>query len=400
MADITLSVDGVNDAGNHRFVSLNAALAHGLANHADLSAATGFDGRLRFPVSIGTEENLNSLISSFTGTDIDRYIDIYGVGNGLATGVWNTGRFRIVRTVGYQAPMAINVPYTRVTGIQIASLYTGTTGYSALAASVPGVVVDRCILRCDTGNTGFSGAARCSAAGAHLTLRNCVIYGKGYNSGVSTLTSTTMVLENCLIYMPNATQGAVNRAGGTIVVTNCYCASPAAVLRGTGASLTQTKVATSDDSSADATLRNIAAAVGSGACFTDLTVDSEDFTITGASALRDVANTLAGFTHDVTGAQRTGVWDIGPFEYALTSQFARPTSDIADGNWKRWTGNPLTEQDNVGIYTALDETTPDGAEVARSGAQPVNDTLTFGLSAVNPPAAGPVVMRFKVRRVP
>jgi hypothetical protein len=77
----------------------------------------------------------------------------------------------------------------------------------------------------------------------------------------------------------------------------------------------------------------------------------------------------------------------------VTGQFARPSSDVADGNWLN------ASSSNTNLYASIDEETAADADYIRSGATPSSDTCTVGLSSISTPESGTVTMRIRARYV-
>lgn len=76
---------------------------------------------------------------------------------------------------------------------------------------------------------------------------------------------------------------------------------------------------------------------------------------------------------------------------AATGQFARPSSDVADGNW-------LNEADSgTNLYASIDEETASDVDYIKSGASPANDTCTVGLGALSTPVSGTTTMRIRAK---
>jgi len=74
-----------------------------------------------------------------------------------------------------------------------------------------------------------------------------------------------------------------------------------------------------------------------------------------------------------------------------SGQFARPSSDVADGNWLNQASS------NTNLYQSIDEAVADlsDADFIKSGAAPTDDTCTVGLSPITTPQAGTVTMRIR-----
>ena len=78
---------------------------------------------------------------------------------------------------------------------------------------------------------------------------------------------------------------------------------------------------------------------------------------------------------------------------AATGQFARPSSDVADGSWLNESAS------NVNLYASIDEETASDADYIQSGANPVNDECVVGLGAISTPQAGTVTLRIRAKYV-
>lgn len=78
------------------------------------------------------------------------------------------------------------------------------------------------------------------------------------------------------------------------------------------------------------------------------------------------------------------------------SQFARPSSVVAAGNWDGFIGG-VDQNDAANLDNYIDETSADDNDSIRSGTTPTDDTATIGLSAIDTPQAGTVTMRIRAR---
>ena len=76
---------------------------------------------------------------------------------------------------------------------------------------------------------------------------------------------------------------------------------------------------------------------------------------------------------------------------APTSQFARPSADVSDGNWLNESSS------NTNLYASIDEVTASDADYIRSGTAPTNDTCTVSLGTIATPDAGTVTIRIRGR---
>jgi len=362
---------------------------YAVANWPDL---TTLAGKINFEISITTADTTAVTTTGFSNPTSSYYLNIYTTAAARHAGVWSNSKYRLTRSATYSTPLTIVTSYTRVTGLQIYTSAT-TNGYKPIsisAASGGPVIIDSCIVRSDSAMTGLDGSCIvATTSGTVVYVRNCVLYGNTYAlGGYYNGTLATAYLQNCTIYVPNATAAAY-RASGTLTLESCYLGGPTDTIYGT---VTETNCATSDDDASDANLQNIVASTTSGAFFTNVGVGTEDFTIKSGSALIGEGTDMSGtYTTDITGATRSLPYDIGAFEYLQTSQYARPTSDVADGNWLNQASS------NVNLYASIDEEVASDTDYIRSGSSPSDDTCTVGLSSISTPAAGTVTMRVRAR---
>ena len=318
MADITLRVNGVNNANLHQFTSLQAAILHASTYHTDL---TLLQGCINIEISSTITDATAASVTGFTNPTPSYYIHIYTTTSTRHKGVWGTAyKYRLQQAVATRYPLQIATSYTRVTGLQIGNTYAATTGYSPVIVNgASNVLLDSCVIRGDSTNTALEGAiVRTGTSPASVTLRNCIVQGSSAGlAALYTAAGGTLTAQGCTIYTPNTQYGLVS--AGVMMLTNCYIGGPT-VIKGSG-DITLTKCATSDTSALDPTLRSIAPAVGSGAYFTSITAGSENFKVTSASSpLVNVGQDLsATYTTDILQAPRINGHDIGAFTKFITT---------------------------------------------------------------------------------
>lgn len=140
--------------------------------------------------------------------------------------------------------------------------------------------------------------------------------------------------------------------------------------------------------------------VTGGATYTagaDFTLVDGDLESMGGIEEYITSGTLTTYTAHLTSSSAAAHFVLAAaFKYTApaSGQFARPASDVADGNWLNQASS------NVNLYASIDETTAGGAgddDYIRSGASPSNDTCTVGLSSIGTPQAGPVTLRIRTR---
>ncbi len=74
-------------------------------------------------------------------------------------------------------------------------------------------------------------------------------------------------------------------------------------------------------------------------------------------------------------------------------QYARPTSDVADGTWLNELGT------GTALYASVDEVSADDADWIQSAENPASDTVKLGLGSISTPAAGDVTIRIRAQQI-
>lgn len=293
----------------------------------------------------GTADTTQVAIVGFT-TDATRYIRIYASAASRAGTSWSDTKYRLLVANGYA--LRIQEDYVTIDGLQIGKSSSSSDGqsiieqYGTLGASNQ-IVVSNCLLKGAGGTTyyeqgiyvGTAGiwvvyntivyniAQKASAssvavyeAGASLTLYNCTISGgyRGVRSG------TSLACFN--VYVGNTSSEDFYYGAGTFAKTNCASEDQSA-----------------DDTGENETATNcVAAAVPfTTDTFANVTGGSEDFSLvvdaTGLIGAGVVDPGSGLFSDDIVGTARGAAWDIGAFEYAVSSQFAHPASDVASNTF-------------------------------------------------------------------
>jgi hypothetical protein len=387
MANKTVYVDGTSSPAGH-YATLQAAITGEVGANPNLVTMAGI---LNIEISRTTADTTSCTVNGFT-TNPSYYVNIYTTPAARNMGgPWDATKYRISVATNYARALIIYTPYTRVTGLQFETTNATTLGTGAVALlGATNVLIANCRMRAATTATTATGAVLYFYSGYTNsgTVRNCVIYGSAGTPGITSTTTTTVTLENCTVYVPNATYAIYK--GGTVHATNCYLGGPADTIYGT--LNTATKIATSDASGSEAGLRNIAAATGSGAYFTNVTPGTEDFSLGASSALIGVGADLSGtFQTDIVGTDRGTTFDIGAFEgTTAVLQYARPVSDVSAGGWTPdGTSQTLAE--------AIGETDVNDTTYIRSESSPSGDTCTVQLSSLTVPSPGSVILHVRAR---
>ena len=74
-------------------------------------------------------------------------------------------------------------------------------------------------------------------------------------------------------------------------------------------------------------------------------------------------------------------------------QYARPTSDVADGSWLNELGT------GTNLFASVDEVSVDDADWIQSAENPVSDTVKLGLGSISTPEAGTVTIRIRAQQI-
>jgi hypothetical protein len=382
MADITLYVNGTDNAGSHYFTSLAAALAHAASDHPDFTAGTGFDGILHVEISITTAETPAVTVSGFT-TDSTHYLNIYTTAAARHGGEWSTSKYRLVGTpsggrgmldLGNGSPL-----YATLTGLQSSvTLPQDATNYHCYNTNNAGVFTfDSCLARLDnSAGADTKGVAFSIVHGGagNTTLRNCAAMAVASDPVGSNSKGAQEYLQ----------------AGSTLTILNCTFKNFAVGIEQLQATVTAQNVGLANCTSATS------GTVGQTTCSstTPTFADGQEFHLASTDTTwHDQGTDLSGtFTTDIDGETRV-TWDIGCDEYvaAATGQFARPASDVADGNWLNQVGS------GTNLYASIDEETASDTDYVVSGATPTDDTMTVGLGSLSVPGDGTVTMRIRAK---
>ena len=270
----------------------------------------------------GTADTTAVTVDGYTTSATD-YMHIYTSASHRHAGVWDDAKYRIVLT-GNAFCIAVQDNYLRVTGIQcsVGSTNNLAGGIGGGNAGTAAFLVDSCIVRSVVAHTGTLIGYSSSTVAAHQhTYVNNIVYG---STGVGAHGFYTRangsagraVLYNNTAY--NCTTGFRSRDGNVVWKNNLSIGCTDAYLETTAA-----EIATYNayDEGTDPGTNGIdLSGSADSAIFTDATVSN--FTLVSGSTAADVGVSLASdsdgyysFSTDITGATRSGTWDVGADEY-------------------------------------------------------------------------------------
>lgn len=241
---------------------------------------------------------------------------------GRHDGKWNENKYRLVVSVsGTNAIYLYYCGQVNLTGIQARNTHSsGDSGIRVLLLGSRTTTIDSCLFS-SGGNLGWAAVV----LGDHPTtsiyrIRNSVFVSNlasgDYSVGIYDNGSTTVYLDNCVLVSSRTGGFGYKRTSASgAQLRNCYASGAGGAYSGSGY-YTLTNCA-SADTTGSAGLQGIAYSTSSGAKFTSITVDAEDFHIQAGSALIDAGSDLSGdFSTDIDGQTRSGTWDIGIDEIA------------------------------------------------------------------------------------
>lgn len=217
-------------------------------------------------------------------------------------------------------------------------------------------------------NRGFYGSN-------NATLRNSVIYGAGWDVGVSG--ATGVLAYNVTVY----DVGAVGFNSGTLVKNS--------IAVGSTTDFQTMDASSSNNISQDATAPgsgSLASQTVAAVKFVSTTSGFEDLHIMDGSIAEDAGTSLsATFTNDVDSQTRSGTWDIGADEwqsfspvYNTSGTFESPSIDLGTGNIAdfttlSWAGTTsVSENGMVGLWHL------DGATGSIAGGAVISDSQVNG----------------------
>ncbi|MHC4620941.1 MAG: hypothetical protein ACYTEQ_24615, partial [Planctomycetota bacterium] len=299
-------------------------------------------------------------------------IKIRAVGAAKHSGTWSTTAYRTqTNTTG--TAFTVDEAFVEVDGLQLYNIFPTNSG---LIGSGGGTA---------TGTIKFSNMllkgrrAWYPTHAATYELRNCISlqhetvgYGfKPHHNGI------VVDFYNCIASGAGEVSGFENSTGSvTMRLHNCYAAQPANGYSGT---MTLHKCASADTTGSTG-LQNIAYSTAN---FTNVTLGSEDLSLTVGSALRCVGEPNDSRQTDITGtAWGERSLDIGAFSYGVLEN----VSSIGPGGGYDYTGLVAWEAAEQAVLT-------DTAEVAEIQAGPLTDDGQCFLSGWTTTARGYIEIR-------
>lgn len=257
----------------------------------------------QFVASAGKELRI---YGNFAGTTKDS--SKYGIETAFASGA------------GAGMCMALSNGYIWIEGVQVGQ--STLSGQNAAAEIVywssgnTGYMKNFLVYGCNDSNAANTTRGFSSINGINLINGIICDLGAGVGTGIKNHQNSNFY--SLTVKGPTASGGcALDISDGTCVGKNLYLSGPVSIIYGTG-TLAQTTVATSDALANGTALDNIA---WSTANFTNVTAGSVDVALPTGSALKNVGTDTSGdaspfnFTTDITGATRSGTWDIGADEF-------------------------------------------------------------------------------------
>jgi len=259
----------------------------------------------------------------------DNYLEIVAETGHRAGTVWDATKYHLTPAFipgsGAGTALALNHNYIRIDGLQIGiSSISGQSGEAAelcyLAQASTGYMANCLIKGSNVSNSGANNILRGISSINGINVYNTIIdirTSHAGNQGVKNHSDSN--LYSCTIMAGAGT--AVDVADNShIVAKNCYMQGDylSLAVTATNSTLTQTTCATSDTLSTVSGLRSIAVNTTN---FTNVTANSENWSLPSGSALIDVGTDTSGdaapfnFTTDIDGDTRSGTWDIGAHEY-------------------------------------------------------------------------------------
>ena len=225
------------------------------------------------------------------------------------SGVWNTGKYHLTGSRGFNGFLKILEDFVRTEGLQVQNTSTSSSNTSAFHTSG---TVDAGDVRASEGI--FRGGGGSSKG---MMLRNVdVFYGWNnivYDADIAiemSNGSNTYHLYSCTAI--GITNG-IKATSGTITAKNCYAKGTTAY----SGTVTMTTCASSD-TTGSAGLQNIAYSTTN---FINVTGGSENLGLVSGTALIGSGTDTSGdsapldFTDDIIGTARGVTWDVGAFEF-------------------------------------------------------------------------------------
>lgn len=265
---------------------------------------------IRIEGSWSSADTSNINTGSFT-TDSTRYPVITTDSANRFDGAYDSGKYRLDGSIGWNPMVALNGNYCRVIGLQIRN--SGTTSQSWGVRFVGNYnVLDSCLVY------GCPNASNIYDAGEGNVVANSVSKGSGVSGIEKAENGGTFYIYNS-VSIANTTYGIRGAGYQTVSCVNDYCGGNGSDDYSRPANAT---VNTTTCFSEDGTLSTSTAAYST-STFANVTASSEDVALASGSGLINQGTSLSSdsrypFTWDCTNATRTGTWDVGAVEYVST----------------------------------------------------------------------------------
>jgi hypothetical protein len=290
------------------YTTLAAAITGELSANADIVTMAGILSiQIEGDWSGGADTTAVN-IAGFT-TSALYYVNIITDSANRAGTSWSDSKYRLVI---YNDAISSRDGFIRFTGLQISCTRTGS--YAAVWGYAGGVdcIFDSCFIK-SLANSNIYDMDR-------NVFRNCILLG-GVTSvylrhGGTTGATGASVIQNCI--MSKGTLYGVNVESSLYaVIKNSYSGNNGGDDYYGYGTITLTTSFSEDGTKSTST------EAYSTATFTNVTSGSEDFSIPVDSGLIDVGTDLSAdaiypFDWDITGATRSGTWDVGAYEYVTS----------------------------------------------------------------------------------
>jgi hypothetical protein len=306
MADKTVTV---RPSGG-TYTTLQAAITGEVAANANLVT---MDGILTISIEGNWSGSIDTAAVNITGftQDATHYLKVVCDSSNRAGPLWSTSKYILQRSADtWDTCLGVNSNFTRVIGLQVSSSGSGVAIYMNY-----GGVIDSCHVRSVSGigiNLGINTAGNTGIL-SNTIARGCG--GRGFDSANS---AQPVYYFNCDA-IANVGNGFRFAQYDRQYATNCYSGgNTAADYNNSGGGLTTLTTCCSEDGT-----MSTSTVAYSTSTFTNVTAGSEDLSLVSGSGLIDIGTDLSGssvypFNWDITGATRTGTWDVGATEYVAS----------------------------------------------------------------------------------
>ena len=186
MATITRYVNTASTAGGDGTTNATSGTTRAYASlnewEADEQTDLVTDGDIHVVICEGATADTTAVSVDGWTTGASNYIQIKTDTAGRHDGKWATGAYRLVVALEYYAPIALNVEYIRIEGLQVEQTGAYAGGgygiYNLINGSSSDIRIDSCIVRYTGGagqGTSISGIGDVESS-AKITVTNCAVY--------------------------------------------------------------------------------------------------------------------------------------------------------------------------------------------------------------------------------